>query len=249
MSDRVTDLVASPAHQPELFDGCWPVDPDLEAKAKEYLHTGKIACKDAERVERVCRAVLLRIPARAIARRERVGRETIDAMVAYAEQTGKLRPLAEALLTDGVEIAMLAGHALKEALEQGKVQPQCLGMVWGTAVDKIAGLTHSAGRDVAPKEGDDIESKVRAAWAAIAKARPASEPRSKAEGAQVIDITALPSGGAGVESNLESSAGGPGAAEQAAEPGANGTPQGGRGVTLDAPPRDPRWAGSEILEP
>lgn len=245
MSDSVTDLVVSPAHQPELFDGCWPVDPDLESKAKEFIHTGKIACKDAERVERVCRAVLLRIPARAIARRERVGRETIDAMVAYAEQTGKLRPLAEALLTDGVEIAMLAGHALKEALEQGKVQPQCLGMVWGTAVDKIAGLTHSAGQGVAPKEGDDIESKVRAAWAAIARAKPASEPRSNADDAQVIDITPLPACDVVLESKLESASGAPGAPEQAAAT----TPDGGAGVTLDAPPRDPRWAGSENLEP
>ncbi len=110
-------------------------------------------------------------------------------MVAYAEATGKLRPLAESLLTDGVESAMLAGHALKEALENGKVQPQCLGMVWGTAIDKIAGLTHSAGRDAAPKEGDDTEAKVRQAWDAIARAKRACEPQSTAEDAQVIDIT------------------------------------------------------------
>jgi hypothetical protein len=207
-------------YQPELFEGAWPVQPELEAKAKEYLHTGKIACKDAERVEQVCRAVLLRIPARAIARKYKIGRETIDAIVAHAHATGKLRPLAEALLEEATEIAFLAGHALKEALADGKVQPQCLGMVWGTATDKIQLLTHQATSIVLHKEGDDNEALIRLAWEAVQRARAASDPEAGAKAAQVVDITTLPASQALPDTALDT-AQAAGAVTPAAEPSAS----------------------------
>ncbi len=247
-------MVLSEAVQPELFDGAWPVDPALEARAKEYFHTGKIACKDAERVERVCRAVLLRIPAREIARRERVGRETIDAMVAFAHETGKLRPLAQALLEEATEIAFLAGHALKEALVKRQVQPQCLGMVWGTATDKIQLLTHSATSIVVHKEAGGQEEMIRAAWAALAAAQAAARPAdsgSVAGSSQVIDVQCAPLAALPAATGLAT---GQAAAEPVAEPASRPlahalSAEGGRGVMADAAPAQTQGATPENFEP
>lgn len=254
-----------PELQPELFDGAWPMDAALEQQAKEYLHTGKIVCKDAERVERVCRAVLLRIPARKIAKREKIGRESIDAIVAHAHATGKLRPISEALLEEATEITMLAGHELKEALVNGRVQPQCLGMVWGTGVDKIRDLTHLMSGFEAPKEGVDQESLLRAAFIAAAAAKRLAQQASalpvdsgsQAVSAQVIavqatdapeaDAATAPATGTALQTPPTTPA--TLALDAATMATTTPAPEGGRGVTPMPPPPDAQGATPENFDP
>lgn len=130
----------APLEQVQLFDQ-WPDEPQLVERAKEYLHTGKVALKDQPRCLAICAAVVSGVPYRLVMREFQVGFETIKQVYKVFESTGKLRTVKEDLRLGWEEICRLAQWRLKDKLVTDGIPSNVLPMLAGIATDKVRDLT------------------------------------------------------------------------------------------------------------
>ena len=137
----------------------WPEDAALAVKAKEFLHTGKIALGDPARCLDIIEAILNGASKRAVAGKFKVGRETIDAIFREAEASGKLRPIKQRLRADWLETVQLTQWRIQEALLAGEMPLQVLPMLAGVGTDKLEAMTHSDGED-APQKTIEVSADV-----------------------------------------------------------------------------------------
>ena len=137
----------------------WPEEPEVARKAKEYLHTGKIALGDGARCLDIIESILNGASKRAVAGKFKAGRETIDAIFRDAEASGKLRPIKQRLRADWLETVQLTQWRIQEALLANEMPLQVLPMLAGVGTDKIELLTHSGDED-APQKSINIAADV-----------------------------------------------------------------------------------------
>lgn len=141
--------------QPVLFD--LPDPPLFLERVKEFVHTGKIVTKDQELCAEVARACLLGMSVRRIAAKFSVSRNTVNAIMAWLESTGKLEPIKQRLAANLLEVASLAQDRMIEMLENGTVPANVLPIMLGVAIDKSQLLTGSATAIVETKRGVSLE--------------------------------------------------------------------------------------------
>jgi hypothetical protein len=165
MADDVEDeqaLEVLPAAQAFLFEA-WPEQPALVQEVKRYLHSGRHAVRNAERVRDVVEAVLNGASKRAVAAHYHIGRQTIDALFEQLEKSGDLLPLKQRLAADWLETVRLTQWRIQEALVKGKMPLQVLGMLAGVGTDKIKDLTHSLPAETEQKTIDVTPESILAA--------------------------------------------------------------------------------------
>jgi hypothetical protein len=158
MSECLPVLVGSDA-QVELFPR-GSVDGDeaaLVRGAKEYLHTGKIACRDEDKVRRVVEMVLMGASIRQIKRACGVGQETIAVIREYAVASGKLGAVKERLLRLQSRLAEVSTEKALELIEEDRMPPNMIPMVMGVSTDKMLLLMGEATVIHEHKEGPSEE--------------------------------------------------------------------------------------------
>lgn len=160
---------------PAVLDG----DAQVVAEAKEYLHTGKIVGKDAEKVRRVCEMTLMGASVRQIKRACGVGYGSILKIRELAVASGKLGTIKERLATQAGRVAEMSSETMLEMLAEGKVPANVIAMMFGVATDKMMLLTGEATAIVEHKEAPS-EERLRA-WAL--------EIAAKAKRVQGSDVT------------------------------------------------------------
>lgn len=154
MSDQ---LPIKPDATPLFYDAqqalfCeFPEQPQLIENVKEFIHTGKIAQKYPH-VEEVLRAVLNRVPYRAICRQFHIGFETVKKLYDLAEQSGKLRTLQKHMADEWAEIHGLTMWRLREKLLAGTMPAQSLPVLGGIATQNFQLLTGSPTEIVSHKK-------------------------------------------------------------------------------------------------
>ena len=153
-----TSLELMPPAQFFLFRS-WPEEPEVARKAKEYLHTGKIALGDGARCLDIIEAILNGASKRSVALKFKCGRQTIDAIFREAEASGQLRPIKQRLRADWLETVQLTQWRIQEALLANEMPLQVLPMLAGVGTDKIELLTHSGDED-APQKTINIAADV-----------------------------------------------------------------------------------------
>jgi hypothetical protein len=121
-----------------------PDQPALVDRVREFLHTGVRVLPDVERVEGILRDLCSGLSQRQVASRWAVSRNTIRAVVAVCEQSGRMVGTKARLADDMMDIARLACENLREKLEDDAVADKVLPIVMGVAVDKALLLTGQA---------------------------------------------------------------------------------------------------------
>ena len=182
----------------------WPEEPELAHKAKEYLHTGKIALGDPARCLDIIEAILNGASKRAVAGKFKVGRQTIDAIFRDAEASGQLLPIKQRLRRDWLETVQLTQWRIQEALLAGEMPLQVLPMLAGVGTDKLEAMTHSDGED-APQKAIEITAdvlravvlEVQGAGVTVDCESTAIPPKSLTANASPVDVAALVADGAG----------------------------------------------------
>jgi hypothetical protein len=118
-----------------------PIRRDIVRFAESYdasHYTGKILTKDEEFCAKVCELVLIGVSDRGIARRMRIARRSIKAIVGVFESRGKLAPLKKRLSEKMGDLIELGLDVLCEKLERGEVPANVLPIVIGVLSDKKA---------------------------------------------------------------------------------------------------------------
>ena len=135
-----------------------PDNPKLQAAAKQFIHSGKIICKDGERAAAIAQAFLECGQILPVAKRFHVSPNTVQAVVEVLEQAGKLDDLKQRVSRKLGLVAELGAERLLDKLEAGAVPANVLPSVVGVAIDKKALLDGDPTSRVATEVSVKIEA-------------------------------------------------------------------------------------------
>lgn len=147
------------ATQPSLFlPSQLPELPALAAAAKQYIHTGKITCKDEERAAAIASKYLETGSLLATARWFHVSPNTVKAVTDVYEAEGKLDDLKQRISRKLGTIIELTSDRSIEALEAGKVPANVLPIMMGVAVEKKALIDGEATQRIEHKSAEPMDA-------------------------------------------------------------------------------------------
>jgi hypothetical protein len=145
--------------QPALFSpGQLPDSPVLIEAAKQFIHSGKITCKNEEFASLIVSTYLASGSLRRTAKRLSVSPNTVKGVLAEFEKVGKLDALKQRLsekLGLGVE---LATDLLNEKLEEGSVPANVLPIVIGVLTEKKELLDGNATQRVESTRAEPLDA-------------------------------------------------------------------------------------------
>ena len=169
LAETLQPALFLPSEMPEL--------PALAEAAKQFLHTGKITCKNEERAAAIASKYLETGSLLATARWFHVSPNTVKAVTEVYEATGKLDDLKQRMSRKLGTIIELTSDRSIEALEAGKVPPNVLPIMLGVAIEKKALLDGEATQRVETIRAEPLDASDVLAYL-----------RSKAIAAPAIDV-------------------------------------------------------------
>lgn len=168
--------------QPELFPRSKSdVDLALVQEAKQYAHTGKIVMKDAEHIAQVVSDLISGVSQREVARKYRIGRHTLRAVVVELERAGKLAPLKQRVSLKMGHVVEAGVDEAQSLLDAGLVPANVLPILIGVISDKKALLDGEATQIIQHKRDDLTVEKVNAWWDGMKVVEDSPDSRSGAE--------------------------------------------------------------------
>jgi hypothetical protein len=228
-----------PATQPELFDeSSLPIREDLVemVRGRSFLKkgandtarfSGKIVIRqmlsDEEKCEQVCLCLSMGLSPRLIGKRFSMSPRSVVNIRDAMEERGELASVSKRIRKQLDRFVELGLERMVEGVLTGEIHAGQLPIAVLAAIDKKGQLEAGVVPGTEITVGDAAESNVRAAWAALRRAREAlaaSDPEAGAKDAQVVDITTLPASQALPDTALDT-AQAAGAVTPAAEPSAS----------------------------
>lgn len=261
-----------PPTQPELFDESQlPIREDLVemVRGRSFLNksnpkfTGKIVIRqmlsDEEKCEQVCLALAMGLSARLIGRRFGMSPRSVVNIRDAMEERGELASVGKRIRKQLDRFVELGLERMVEGVLTGEIHAGQLPIAVLAAIDKKGQLDAGVVPGTEITVGDAVESNIRAAWAALQRAREASDLKAGALPAEVVDITPAADAAVLPDTALDTAvttgtptpATEPSTGEALPDATSPSLPdaEGGRGVPPSAEPARDRWAGPENFEP
>lgn len=125
--------------QPALFlDSQLPTLPQLTEAAKQFVHTGRITCKDEQRAADIATAFLETGQYLTVAKRFSISPNTVHAVVEVLEKAGKLDDLKQRLSRKLGILAEVSAERAIQMVNDGKCPANVLPINVGVAIEKKA---------------------------------------------------------------------------------------------------------------
>jgi len=125
--------------QPPLFSAdALPTVPALIEGAKQFVHSGKVTCKDEERAAAIAQAYLEVGQILPVAKRFQVSPHTVHAVIRVLEAAGKLDDIKQRVSRNLGLLAEVSSERAIEMVAEGKCPANVLPINVGVALDKKA---------------------------------------------------------------------------------------------------------------